>query len=307
MNALVTVNILSYNRREELRITLKKVFEQEYGHIEVIVIDNHSTDGSAEMVRAEFPDVRLIELERNIGIEGWNKGFECARGEYILVLDDDSHPMDTAIETCLRYMENDTLCAVAACNIIEGGSSKNFIRNEDPKKISDFIGCGALLRSSVVRQLKGFSTIVFLYSHELEYTMRVYDAGYHAAYIESAHVMHRRAVKNRQGVHSNGRDLRHHYYFIRNLTIIALLFFPLRMIGLKVLRFLIGQILFCLVNGGVWGSVKAAAAGLSAALMNRGMIKNLNASTQDFYFKCGFIPGFFGDGLYSFSRPKILN
>ena len=48
---LVTVNILSYNRKDELRNTLTKVFEQDYKNIEVIVVDNASTDGSGEMVK----------------------------------------------------------------------------------------------------------------------------------------------------------------------------------------------------------------------------------------------------------------
>ncbi len=90
-NPLVTVNILSFNRKEELRITLTKVFEQDYKNIEVIVVDNSSSDGSQKMVREEFPSVNIIELNENIGIAGWNKGFEIAKGKYVLVLDDDSY------------------------------------------------------------------------------------------------------------------------------------------------------------------------------------------------------------------------
>ena len=89
---LVTVNILSYNRKDELRNTLTKVYEQDYKNIEVIVVDNASNDGSSEMVIKEFPNAQLIQLEKNIGIAGWNEGFKVAKGEYILVLDDDSYP-----------------------------------------------------------------------------------------------------------------------------------------------------------------------------------------------------------------------
>ena len=84
---LVTVNILSFNRKDELRNTLTKVYEQDYKNIEVIVVDNASSDGSPEMVKNEFPKVQLIQLEKNIGIAGWNEGFEIAKGEYVLVLD----------------------------------------------------------------------------------------------------------------------------------------------------------------------------------------------------------------------------
>ncbi len=98
-NPLVTVNILSFNRREELRNTLTKVFEQDYKNIEIIVVDNASSDGSSEMVKNEFPDVQLIQLEENIGIAGWNEGFKAAKGVYVLVLDDDSYRILIQLQT----------------------------------------------------------------------------------------------------------------------------------------------------------------------------------------------------------------
>ncbi|MEO8232502.1 MAG: glycosyltransferase, partial [Ignavibacteriota bacterium] len=61
-NPLVTVNILSFNRKDELRNTITKVYEQDYKNIEVIVVDNASSDDSAEMVRTEFPEVQLIQM-----------------------------------------------------------------------------------------------------------------------------------------------------------------------------------------------------------------------------------------------------
>ncbi|HSL90776.1 MAG TPA: glycosyltransferase [Ignavibacteriaceae bacterium] len=67
-NPLVSVNILSYNRKDELRNTLQKVFEQDYKNIEVIVVDNASNDGSDDMVKQEYPDAQLIQLKKNIGI-----------------------------------------------------------------------------------------------------------------------------------------------------------------------------------------------------------------------------------------------
>ncbi len=48
------------------------------------------------MLGEQYPSVRVVRLEENIGIAGWNKGFEIAKGEYILVLDDDSYPERSA-------------------------------------------------------------------------------------------------------------------------------------------------------------------------------------------------------------------
>ena len=104
---LVTVNILSFNRKDDLRLTLQKVFEQDYQNIEVVVVDNASTDGTLEMVKNEFSSIQLIQLQKNIGIAGWNEGFKIARGEFILVLDDDSYPDKNSIKELVQTAQSD--------------------------------------------------------------------------------------------------------------------------------------------------------------------------------------------------------
>ena len=90
----MTIVFLVYNRCEELRTSLQKMLEEsDYDRslVDVIVVDNASTDGSSEMVRREFPQVRLIRREENCGVAGWNDGFEVATGDLVLVLDDDCY------------------------------------------------------------------------------------------------------------------------------------------------------------------------------------------------------------------------
>src|SRR5437764_14739343 len=85
---------LVYNRREELRESLQRMLEDsEYPseRVAVIVVDNASTDGSAEMVRQEFPAVQVLEHDRNVGVSGFNAGFAAAKGEWVLALDDDCY------------------------------------------------------------------------------------------------------------------------------------------------------------------------------------------------------------------------
>ena len=57
--------------------------------IEIIAVDNASTDGSAEMVRDEFPDVRLVPLPDNIGAAARNAGVAAAKGDVVFTLDND--------------------------------------------------------------------------------------------------------------------------------------------------------------------------------------------------------------------------
>ena len=106
----VTIVFLVFNRREELRASLREMLERsEYPseRVEVIVVDNASEDGSGEMVRREFPQVRLIERDENIGVSAWNDGFAQARGEFVLALDDDCYlPGDglgRAVEAAERH------------------------------------------------------------------------------------------------------------------------------------------------------------------------------------------------------------
>jgi len=79
MDPLAYVVILNWNRREYLRDCLRAAFDQTYARFRVIVVDNGSTDGSAALVRDEFPEARLVELPENLHFaRGSNAGFEAA-------------------------------------------------------------------------------------------------------------------------------------------------------------------------------------------------------------------------------------
>ena len=90
----VTIVFVVFNRRDELRESLTRMLAQsEYDRdrVDVIVVDNASTDGSAAMVREEFPQVQVIVRDENIGASAWNDGFAVARGDFVLILDDDCY------------------------------------------------------------------------------------------------------------------------------------------------------------------------------------------------------------------------
>src|SRR5580704_7010581 len=82
----VSVIIVNYNRKHFLRDCLESLADQTYpsDRREVILVDNGSSDGSADYVRQRFPWVRLVSLSRNWGFaKGNNIGFQQARGELI--------------------------------------------------------------------------------------------------------------------------------------------------------------------------------------------------------------------------------
>jgi GT2 family glycosyltransferase len=88
---LLSVVIVTRNRRTELHRCLQSLRRLTYPHTEVVVIDNASTDGLPEMVADEFPEVRLFRADRNYGCGvGRNIGARVARGDYFWFIDDDA-------------------------------------------------------------------------------------------------------------------------------------------------------------------------------------------------------------------------
>jgi hypothetical protein len=180
---LVTINILSFNRRDELRNTLTKVYEQDYKNIEVIVVDNASSDGSAEMVKSEFPEVRLIRLEKNMGIGGWNEGFKVAKGEYVLMLDDDAYPEKKTILLSINEFEKDDTLACITFNLVDLNTNDFYSGNWLPKDKNRkrrwpiFVGCGFIVAKFRLPKTFHFPNNYFIYQHELPMAAEIYIAG----------------------------------------------------------------------------------------------------------------------------------
>ncbi len=86
----VSVVILNFNGKEHLKECLKSLQRQSHKGFEAIVSDNSSTDGSQEMVRKQFPKIKLLANDRNYGVsEGYNRGVAIAKGRYVATLAND--------------------------------------------------------------------------------------------------------------------------------------------------------------------------------------------------------------------------
>ena len=111
----VSVVILNWNGVDMLRKFIPSVIDNSVGEgIEICVADNASSDGSLEMLRSEFPVVRLIELDQNYGFaEGYNRALEQVDAEYVVLLNSDVEVTPHWLEPLLDYM--DTHSGTVAC------------------------------------------------------------------------------------------------------------------------------------------------------------------------------------------------
>ncbi len=116
----LTVAIVSFNSREDLRACLASL----PAGVETRVVDNGSGDGSADMVRAEFPGVALIANRSNRGFAAaCNQALRGARGRYCLLLNPDTVVPPGSLEEMVRFLDVHPRAAAAGCRLLNPDGS----------------------------------------------------------------------------------------------------------------------------------------------------------------------------------------
>jgi hypothetical protein len=117
---ILSIIIVNWNTRDYLRRCLASIeANRPRVEYETIVIDNASPDGSAEMVRAEFPEAHLIANEENRGYaEGNNQGMEVAQGRYLLLLNPDVEVKPGALDALVEFAESHPDAAAVGCRLV---------------------------------------------------------------------------------------------------------------------------------------------------------------------------------------------
>lgn len=196
---MVSIVILAYNRCSEVLITLNKlqVTKAQFPYpLEIIVVDNASSDGTSGAIKRNYPDVVLVTKTKNNGIAGWNDGFKIARNKYLLVLDDDSH-IESGLLGSVNYLEANPKVGILALNVTTGPFLTGAMGWKDKQNVAGFFGCGAVIRKHVYDKIGGFAEWLHVYTHEYEYGIRCLDAGYQIQYFKNSNVIHRASASNR--------------------------------------------------------------------------------------------------------------
>lgn len=212
----VSVAVLSCNRREELRKTLRGLLAQGEIWREVIVADNASEDGSAAMVRAEFPAVQVIETGGNLGVAGLNRALRAATGRWVLSLDDDSCPDLKTWAPLAEALDGESPFAAITCSV--RAQPVDAIHAPVGETLEPYLGfhqAGGLLHRDLIEQLGGFDESLFLWGVELHLAAQATLAGFRLARCDSATVVHRATPLNRS-------SQRHAFHYCRNHFLLLL-------------------------------------------------------------------------------------
>lgn len=213
----VSVIVVNQNRKELLEECLKSLEEQTFKDLEVIVVDNGSTDGSVELLKEKFCNfVKLIENEENLGFaKGVNVGIEIARGKYIMTLNNDTRLacdcIEWLIESADASVENIGMWApkilsmepphlidsIGGLLISMDGIGKGRGRLEvdrgnfdDIKDILLPSGCAALYREKMLENIGLFDEDFFAYCEDCDLGLRARLMGWKALSVPQAVVYH---------------------------------------------------------------------------------------------------------------------
>ncbi|SRR5579871_104632 len=214
----VSVVIPHWNRRDYLRNCLRSLDAQTLADHEVIVIDNASTDGSAEMVEREFPRVAIIRNPENRGFCGAvNQGIQASRGDYIALLNNDTEADPRWLAALVDGVRSQPGIGMAATKILyydrrdiidkvghliypdgqnrgrgSGERDRGQFDTPEPALLPD--GCAALYDRRVFETAGLFDEDFFAYADDAELGLRARLAGWGCLYIPGAVVYHHHAT-----------------------------------------------------------------------------------------------------------------
>lgn len=236
----LSIVIISWNVRELLRLCLDSIQESLRGEkgegllVETIIFDNGSTDGSADMVREDFPRVHLMESEVNLGFtKGNNLAIGQSEGRYILLLNPDTEVVGDALGTMVAYMEAHPRVGALGPQLLNPDGTTQSSRRRFPTLATAFlestvlqpwfqgsrilkryylldrpddeiqpvdwaVGAALLIRREALHQVGLLDEEFFMYSEELDWCYRLKAQGWEVVYLPTAQVVHQEGRSSEQ-------------------------------------------------------------------------------------------------------------
>jgi GT2 family glycosyltransferase len=168
LSHLVSLIILSRNRKDELVETLVRS-RQPADSPRIIVVDNASSDGTAEEVSSRFPDVQLIVIDRNEGASARNHGIAAAETPFVAFNDDDSYFAPGSLQQAVAHLQRVSDVGALAARVLVGDDEESDptceamarsplgMRPGDPgPAILGFLACALVARKEALLQAGGF-------------------------------------------------------------------------------------------------------------------------------------------------------
>ncbi len=226
----LSIVIVNYMAKDYLNACLKSILREENIKYEVIVVDNGSTDGSAEIVEKHFPSVYLIKSATNLGFAKANNiAIRQTNGKYILLLNPDTELIGSCLPKLIAFMESNPSVSAAGCKILYpdgriqiscgclptfasafwGGQTINILfkkcfpnRNflgacgiiqealDTQHEVETLLGACVILKKEVLEKVGLFDENMFMYFEECDLFYRIKKTGGKILYIPDPMIIH---------------------------------------------------------------------------------------------------------------------
>lgn len=231
----VSIIIVSWNTKELLRDCLNSIFrEVKCIEFDVVVVDNASCDGSADMVRRDFPQVHLISNSENRGFAvANNQAMAEAKGRYILLLNSDTIVLGNCIAQTISFADDNPAAAVVGCRVLNhdrtlqatcfvfpsllnmllsgsylyklfprsrlwGREQMTWWDRDDVREVDVVTGCFMLVRRDAINQVGLMDERFFMYCEETDWCYRFKEAGWKILFTPDAEIIHLRGASTAQ-------------------------------------------------------------------------------------------------------------
>lgn len=228
MKPVLSICIVTYRARDYLRGCLSSLFQNtSSGDLEVIVVDNGSQDGTAEMLAVEFPDVRVIENETNTGYtRPMNQALRVGRGDFLVQLNPDTQVLPGALDTVYRFMKSHPDIGICGPKMLNrdgsfqqhcrrgdprpwavisyflgfyklfpkskffGGYLLNYLDENEESAVENVSGSCMMIRKKLIEQIGYLDEAYFAYQEDTDYCWRARAAGWQVYFLPEAQIIH---------------------------------------------------------------------------------------------------------------------
>ncbi len=227
----LSVVIVNWNTRDLLAGCLESILASGgRPDMELVVVDNASTDGSAQMVRGRFPQVELVENQTNLGFaRGNNQAIERCQGRYVLLLNSDTRVVGNSLDTLVTFMDEHPRAGAAGAKLLNADGSlqpscqpmltpahefwrlifldnlvhwatygSEFWKSLEPRQVDVIKGACLMLRREALSEIGLLDESYFMYTEEVDLCFRLAKAGWQLWWIPAAQVIHFGEASSRQ-------------------------------------------------------------------------------------------------------------
>lgn len=214
-NHLVSVIILNWNGIKFIEKCILSLMKVSYPNVEILFVDNASTDGSPELIEKKYPNIKVIRNKKNLGFaEGHEIGFRIAKGESVLLLNTDTMVEKNLITSLVNvlysdktigavqpkivmYPQKDIIDSIGVFFLMNGSlyhygreKKENILKYNKQMEIFSAKGVCLMFKKEVLDKTGFFDKDYFAYFEETDLCMRIWLSGYKVVYTPSSTVYH---------------------------------------------------------------------------------------------------------------------